>query len=622
MTDPADPRLEELFRRLEELTLAQRTLAERVSRLESFPAPAPAPSPAPVPSPATAPESAPVPAPGPVGEQGARAPGVETAPAPAAAGGVPALPEGEDFLSAALTDPTVLIRFAPLAGRTLVALGGGFLLRALADSGVLPVRVGVVLGLAYAGLWLLLAARSRPESGLASAVFHSLGAAALAFPLLAETTVGFRVLEVPLACGLVASFGILMALVARRLASSLIAWMGLLGAVAAVLVIAVGTHDLPRPALALLALLFSLEVVAHPTRGGSWRWPPALALDAVLFFALAVSTRAGGPPEGYAPFSPNLILALGSVALVAHLGAVARRTLRLGRPLAILDGLHPAALVLVLGYGSAASPAGWAVGTLQATFAVLCYAGAFWFIDRRHGSGAAFHYFAGAALVLAVSGARLLLGEVALGACCLGLAVLTSLLGARYDRASLRLHAAVYLSVVALSGPMAARCAQGLFGNALGTWPPFDRLSGAVVLLSLVCYAIMLLFKRRREEAGWYTRIPEAVLAAWAGLGLAGGTARLLLPSVAGAPGPAADTGAAAALRTGTLAALCVALAALAKRLARPELRWLTYALLVVGAAKLVLEDLPGGRPATWFLGLALYGGSLLAVPRWVRPER
>src|SRR5712692_6155582 len=41
-----------------------------------------------------------------------------------------------------------------LTGRTSLVLGGGYLLRALTDSGVIPTPLGVTLGFAYAVAWM------------------------------------------------------------------------------------------------------------------------------------------------------------------------------------------------------------------------------------------------------------------------------------------------------------------------------------------------------------------------------------------------------------------------------------------------------------------------------------
>ena len=47
-----------------------------------------------------------------------------------------------------------------LAGRTLVVLGGAYLLRALTETHILPASAGVGLGILYGSPWLLLASRS------------------------------------------------------------------------------------------------------------------------------------------------------------------------------------------------------------------------------------------------------------------------------------------------------------------------------------------------------------------------------------------------------------------------------------------------------------------------------
>ncbi len=54
-------------------------------------------------------------------------------------------------------DPVALLT---LVGRTFVVLGGAYLLRALTESGTLPVTVGVTLGFAYAAIWLVAADRT------------------------------------------------------------------------------------------------------------------------------------------------------------------------------------------------------------------------------------------------------------------------------------------------------------------------------------------------------------------------------------------------------------------------------------------------------------------------------
>jgi hypothetical protein len=66
-----------------------------------------------------------------------------------------------------------------------------------------------------------------------------------------------------------------------------------------------------------------------------------------------------------------------------------------------------------------------------------------------------------------------------------------------------------------------------------------------------------------------------------------------------------------------------MALAALARRPAWREAGWLVYPALGATGLKILLEDLPRGRPATLFVAFALYGAALLVVTRRrARPPR
>jgi hypothetical protein len=53
-----------------------------------------------------------------------------------------------------------------------------------------------------------------------------------------------------------------------------------------------------------------------------------------------------------------------------------------------------------------------------------------------------------------------------------------------------------------------------------------------------------------------------------------------------------------------------------------PEVVWLLYPVLGLGAVKLVLDDLRRGRPATLFLSFVLYGAALILAPRIARRRR
>jgi hypothetical protein len=64
------------------------------------------------------------------------------------------------------------------------------------------------------------------------------------------------------------------------------------------------------------------------------------------------------------------------------------------------------------------------------------------------------------------------------------------------------------------------------------------------------------------------------------------------------------------------LAAGAVLAAWLGRREAGREVGWLAWPLVAVLGLKLLLEDLPRGRPATLILSFAFTGAALILVPR------
>ena len=114
--------------------------------------------------------------------------------------------------------------------------------------------------------------------------------------------------------------------------------------------------------------------------------------------------------------------------------------------------------------------------------------------------------------------------------------------------------------------------------------------------------------------------LPHAVTACLAVLGLGG-----VLFKVAGAPltgsSESPDPAMIAVVRTVILAAAIIVLVLIAKRWRRPEFLWISYPLILFGAAKLLFEDLPRGTPATLTVGLVAYGLALVLASRFRRPS-
>jgi len=506
-----------------------------------------------------------------------------------------------------------------LVGRTIIALGGGYLIRALTDAGVVPALSGVALGLAYALAWLLLADRAAAAGARVSASFHALTGGLVAYPLLVETTARFRLLSPAAALAALVAFFAAGLAVARRRDLAGVAWTGTflaLGATAALLVAR------PHPLGSVLALLVIAALVEGIALGERWtglRWPVALLLDLSLLFLVSVATRPEGLPEGYPALSTRSALAAALAALAVYVSALLARTLGRGRavtgfelvqtPVAILLGLGGASRLLVAAGSSAAG-----VGLLALVLGALSYAAAFVFVERRPHQDRNFYFYSAAGGLLTLAGTGQLLDpgprSIAWGL----LAVAGAVLGRRFGRRTLRLHGALYAGAAAVASGLAGASWRDFVAPAAGEW----TLPTAVGLLVAGCVAVVygVLAADGTEGAPWWERTPNGIAAATL-IWVAGGML-VAVPVVLAAPfEPGA--GGVATLRTAVLSFLVAALAWTSRRRALPELGWFVYPLLAIGALKLLSEDLTQGRAATLFLSLVLYGGALIGAPRLLR---
>ena len=526
---------------------------------------------------------------------------------------------------------------APLAllGRTLLVLAGAYVVRASTDSRALPAALGVGLGLAYAAFWQLRADREALAGRRQSAAFHDLASSVIAFPLIWETTARFELLPAPAAYALLVAFLGLGLAVAwhRRLVAN--AALTTLLALATTLALLQSTHA-PLVALqALLTIAAGLEWLAlHESRGipesvqlggrrppgsplpAGLRWATAFVLDAVALLLLAVALRPTFPERYVACSLSSAAAALLAIPLL-YLTSVAARTLWRGRPATSFDVVQGSAAVL-LGCGGAwrllsahglsvALPVGVAL-----LIGALCYGAAFLLVERRAGRGGSFYFYATVGLLLTFAGTSALgFGpRVSLAWDALGIAA--TVLGRAFDRMTLRVHGALFLTAAAVSTGLVVDSVLALGGGATAS------LSGPAWVAALAAAVgwLLLASDPRAPRAG-FGRTPQLVLALLAVVGL-GKAMQLGLWSVLAGP-LAQDAGAAAVARTALVAALALGLAGLARRGGLPELGWLVYPLIALGGLRLLSQDLRVGRPATLVVSFALYGLVLMLVPRLTR---
>ncbi len=503
-----------------------------------------------------------------------------------------------------------------LIGRTLLALGGGFLIRAFTGSGQVPAGVGVFLGLAYAVAWLLASEREAARGRSQSATFHGFASTLLGYPLLWEAVTRFDLLTTGLAAALGALFFAALALVATRRRLAVVGFIAALFAVGTTSALFFATHAILAVVYGLLALAVVVLALALFDLQPGLRWPVAAAADLAVLVLVLLASRPGGLPAEYPPFSPSQALLAALALPTVFFGATLADTLGRARPVdafAVAQGT----LALVVGFGGGAEimlsqgRTPWALGLAGFVLGGACYWAAFAFVERRHAHGSSFYFYssAGGVLTLLATGILLWREPAALAWC--AFALVMAQLGRRHDRMTLRNHASEYLLAAALAGGLLGSTYRALWGTfapeGMG-WTAFAVLASAL--------ATGLLLVDRRLELTWWQRVPEAIPTALASLGMAGLVVTLVAPWLASFP----DAGAAVAtLRTAVLSVVAMALAEIARRYSLATAGTMVYPLLALAGLRLVAEDLPRGNPAFLFLSFAFYGIALIVAPRRLR---
>lgn len=520
----------------------------------------------------------------------------------------PALRSGHDVV-------TVL----SFIGRTFVALGGAYLLRALTDSAILPPRIGIACGLLYGMSWLVMADRAGTGGRWLSAAFHALVTSMIGFPMLWEAVTRFKLLG-PEASALVmtALTGAALAVAIRQRLQS-VAWIVVLPAVTTSLMTIAATGFVLPFAIFLIALgVATLWLGYSPFGWRLLRWPVALFADlSVLAFAMRAATRSWPDP-------PVAVISVQLLLLTSYLASIVIRTLIRGRdvvPFEIVQTL--AALGVGLGgavYVAAVTGAGEHVlAVINLAAGAGCYGVAFAFIAKRQGLRHNFYFYTSLALVLVLVSTTLMLQHAAAASTFAGLAILAAGLAWRVGHIALNLHAAGYIVAAASEAGLLSSATYALLAPASDAWLPFPPAALLVLSATLVCWLIPMSPRARTWGASSRTpRLFITVVLAWS---LGGWIVALLTPLLSGTPGAGADPGVVATIRTTVLATSALALAAFGRIDRFKESAHLMYPVLVVTGLKLVAEDLPHSKPATLFVALAFYGGALILAPRLVRRQ-
>lgn len=493
-----------------------------------------------------------------------------------------------------------------LAGRTLVILGGAYLLRALTDAQYVPAATGVALGLAYGAPWLLLAARSGGRGAQLDAFCYGLATALIGFPLVWEATDRFQVLSPAQSAMLLAMLtaGALVLAAVRRLQS--LAWIVMLGSLVSAFCLAIITKDWAPYTVLAMAVGVAALWLGYTLEWLLLRWPAALVANLML---LIVTGRAVS--EG----SPRTALTIQAVMAAAYFGSFAVRTLVRRRSVIPFEVVQVVAL-LTLGIGGAvyalrASPSAVAAfGFVMFLGGGAVYGIVFGF-TRLLRDATTLAFYATLALVLTMTGLTLAVGAGPASVAFAILGLCGALLAARHRRLLMSLQATIYI--------IAASAASGLLafttlavGYPQDTWVRFGVF--AVVALAAGVAATSIRVRSPVDPWGVFTCIPQMLLLwvmTWIGMGLAiAGVAWLV------GGGAAIDPAILTTIRTGVLVIAAVVTAHAGRTELAREAGWLAYPILILTGLKIVLVDFPQGRPSTLFIALAMYGVALILAGR------
>jgi len=498
-----------------------------------------------------------------------------------------------------------------IGGRAVLGIAGAYLLRAAAESGLVPLWLAASVALLYAAGWLVWAAWPGAQTQLAR-TGSALTAALILSPLLWEVTVRFRVFEPPVTAACLLAFALLAIILARRSNFSVVLWIGTLTAVGSALVLMAGTRSLVPFTSGLLGMALVIEFADLRGRWRGLRQVVSIAVDLAALTLVVILGDAAAVPSEYQAVRASLLLGLVAVLWTVYAIALAIRCLSLRRDISGFDATQFLVASLLAGWTVLRATRG--AGALALGISCLTVGFALYFAafgqtalpqSRRN-----FRFFASFALLFVAAGSFLALPPPLLTIWLCLAAIGATGLGVRARSPALELHGIVYLS-----GALAASGSFAFAARALaGAYPPAP---GALCLVAaataLLCAAIVS--RIPGEHAGErLSRLFPAILAVYSAAGLAvAGLAWLL----ARGTGPSLPQ--LAVMRTLVTCAAAALLAFISARWNRVELVWIAYAAAILGSLKLVLEDLRIGSDLSFAGSLLIYGVVLLLLPRMVR---
>jgi len=506
----------------------------------------------------------------------------------------------------------------PVLGRMLVAIAGAYVLRALTDWGTLPAAVGVAIGLVYALIWLWVAARSPVEAKFATTVSCSTSVLIMA-PLVWEAAGRLKVMSSWTSSAVLAAFALVSLALASKTRHRIIGMIVGVSSIVMALALLLARNDIVPFTTALLVIAAAMEFTAWRDLQPGARVFAALAADAsVLLFSFLMSSPRG-MPETWIPVSLHALLTVQLALPLIYVGTVLsqsvvrRRTLGFAEMAqigaALLIGIGGAVWVfhehraVMLGLGIAALVAGIAFYGLSVR---LCERDDKWNV-RALATFGLFLVAAGIFLPFSRSEFWVLSCACAMGCCWAARAFVLPALG---------LHGAIYLLLGSAVASATSQPLQVLFATGARS---VEWLASIGVLTAAAVSWVAITGLRSDPPGHWRNQISSLALAAhvvWITAGLAVYAVLAMWRT-----GFGGDSGSVPADTLGTLVltGLSLALAWAGTHWNKPELVWLLFGFLALGAYKLAMRDFINEHNLALVVSLLCYGGALIVLPRMLR---
>lgn len=499
-------------------------------------------------------------------------------------------------------------------GRAMLGIAGAYLLRAAAQSNLLPDAVAAAIGIPYAIVWIVFAVRARAGAWFPAIVYSATSALILA-PMLWELVFRFRILAPAGAAAVIAVYICAGTVLAWRNHFTPVLWVTNITSVLIALSLFFASRS-SLPFIAVLLLMLCLAEFAEArNRASGLRALNALAASVAIWAAIYVYISPPAARPDYPPLAPGALIVVAFGFFAIYLASVVHNTMILQKRITAFE------IVLTMMGFLLATVALDAFGPPSALlfFGVLClllaaggYAAVFLFFDRAP-APRNYRVFSTWSAALALAGGAIALPEAAQAVCFGSAAVVATALGTRFSRFVLVFHGAAYLAAAAATSGTAVYIVHALAGALPGapSWTIYLAL-----VLALGCYAAL----PRSAQPSWQEQTVHfftALLTICAAAALAV-HAFMGVTALRIEPGPHHL----AFFRTLSVCAATLALAYAGARLDRAELARIANVALVLLAVKVVTEDLRHGHLAYIAASIFLFALTLIAVPRVARMAR